>query len=1018
MKPGFHIRKNVREKYQISDLSLYSIRKIAKRIDKDASCLNAIILIHKIFHYLCLRYRQEKGVNAFKDALFFLEDRVGYSLIEKSCIKFIDEFQIEREDFIEEGLLLHLAYVNPAFSSYKGLILDIEKEIISAIFSYFKDKPPFGPFNQSLPLMLITPQSLHPFSLKGQLIYIKNNWGHLLPFELLRELLLALDLIEEEERMRGMGKPGLEVLDFRGDFITGFGPDYERFSKDSDWMPNVVMIAKNTYVWLYQLSKKYGREIKRLDEIPDYELDTLAGYGFNAIWLIGLWERSSASYKIKQMCGNPEALASPYSLYDYTIAEDLGGEDAFLNLKTRCWQRGIRLAGDMVANHIGIYSKWVIEHPDWFIQLDYPPFPRYSFRGPNLSEDSRVGIYIEEGYWKRSDAAVVFKRVDHLTGDCKYIYHGNDGTHIPWNDTAQLNFLNPDTREAVIQTIIQVARKFPIIRFDAAMTLTKFHYQRLWFPCPGSGGAIPSRAGLFSMTKEEFDKKMPEEFWREVVDRVASEMPDTLLLAEAFWLMEGYFVRTLGMHRVYNSSFMNMLKLEENAKYRSVIKNVLEYNPRILERFVNFMSNPDEETAINQFGKDDKYFGTCLMMVTLPGLPMFSHGQIEGFSEKYGMEYKRPYWNEEPDLNLIERHKKEIFPLLKRRYLTSGVENFYLFDFFSKDGYVNENVFCYSNKAGDERVLIVYNNKYERACGFIKTSSAKKENGMLIQKDLSDCLLLKRDEGYYYIFRDHKSGLEYIRSGKELSEYGLYIELDAFKYHIFLDFKEIYDKDGYWSNFCKFLSGRGVLNIEEAAFSFYLSPIHIPFKEVLETGEFEGKNINLLSAIKGFTKIDFNISEINGIFNKNLKAIFSLNSPFEDLLLLWNILYEITLINPSFIYEWRLFKVIREREADKNKALRDEFLLKILLKYYNWSSLDELLKEEIVQSYIKVNEYQGIVYFHKESLEEMLRCLLLTYSILNPLKAKERENLTENIIKLAEESGYQLKKMLLAYKKH
>jgi len=33
--------------------------------------------------------------------------------------------------------------------------------------------------------------------------------------------------------------------------------------------------------------------------------------------------------------------------------------------------------------------------------------------------------------------------------------------------------------------------------------------------------------------------------------------------------MEGYFVRTLGMHRVYNSAFMNMLRDEENANYRS-----------------------------------------------------------------------------------------------------------------------------------------------------------------------------------------------------------------------------------------------------------------------------------------------------------------------------------------------------------------------------------------------------------------------------------------------------------------
>ena len=84
---------------------------------------------------------------------------------------------------------------------------------------------------------------------------------------------------------------------------------------------------------------------------------------------------------------------------------------------------------------------------------------------------------------------------------------------------------------------------------------------------------------------------------------MAAEAPDTLLLAEAFWLMEGYFVRTLGMHRVYNSAFMNMLKMEDNQKYRQTIKNVLEFSPQILKRFVNFMNNPDERTAVEQFGR-------------------------------------------------------------------------------------------------------------------------------------------------------------------------------------------------------------------------------------------------------------------------------------------------------------------------------------------------------------------------------------------------------------------------------
>ncbi|MGB9630244.1 MAG: alpha-amylase family glycosyl hydrolase, partial [Thermodesulfobacteriota bacterium] len=491
--------------------------------------------------------------------------------------------------------------------------------IMEEVHTFFNHQPFFGPDNQNLIEMLRSPSVNVPHSLKGQLEYIREKWGYLLGPYLLR-LLSSLDLIKEEEiaelrRMAKWERTPSEVYEY-----LRMEEEPERFSHDLEWMPRLVLMAKNVYVWLHQLSRKYQRSIYRLDQIPDEELDLLAHWGFTGLWLIGVWERSLASKKIKEMMGNPDAVASAYSLYDYQIASDLGGEEAFQNLKQRAWRCGIRLASDMVPNHMGIDSKWVMEHPDWFISVEHSPFPSYRFSGPDLSWCEEVGIYIEDHYYDRTDAAVVFKRVDRKDGNERYLYHGNDGTRMPWNDTAQLNFLRKEVREAVIQTILHVAQKFPIIRFDAAMTLTKRHYQRLWFPEPGTGGAIPSRAE-YGMTKEEFNRHMPEEFWREVVDRVAEEVPDTLLLAEAFWLLEGYFVRTLGMHRVYNSAFMNMLKDEENAKYRSVMKNTLEYNPEVLKRFVNFMSNPDEETAISQFGKEDKYFGICTLMVTLPGLP-------------------------------------------------------------------------------------------------------------------------------------------------------------------------------------------------------------------------------------------------------------------------------------------------------------------------------------------------------------------------------------------------------------
>ena len=59
----------------------------------------------------------------------------------------------------------------------------------------------------------------------------------------------------------------------------------------------------------------------------------------------------------------------------------------------------------------------------------------------------------------------MFRRIHRPSGDTRYIYHGNDGTHMPWNDTAQLNFLLPEVREAVIRTILLVAKNFPHYSF-------------------------------------------------------------------------------------------------------------------------------------------------------------------------------------------------------------------------------------------------------------------------------------------------------------------------------------------------------------------------------------------------------------------------------------------------------------------------------------------------------------------------------------------------------------------------
>jgi glycosidase len=881
-KMEFHVSRRARDRYHF-DQALFSLsgnvifadfhaaRLFAQRMNEQrdlvrfpeqtvrAGQINAMGLIDEILHLVVGLYREQIDPEIVQQALGWLYDGLGREAVDRALHAFAGEFppltvyrgEVPLDDHLrseaapqvtlEELLLLWLANVNPAFSPFQELFDDaaLEKDtvyldIVSGLQAFFETQPHFGPGNQNLIEMLRSPAIAAPHSLSGQLEYIRERWDYLLG-EHLRRLLNSLDLIAEEEKATFLGPGPARVYDF-----TGLELEYERFSPDLHWMPRVVLIAKNVYVWLDQLSKRYGRPLTRLDHIPDEELDTLARRGFTGLWLIGLWERSKASQRIKQMCGNPEAVASAYSLFDYQIAADLGGDEAFENLRARAWKRSIRMASDMVPNHMGIDSKWVIEHPDWFVALNYSPFPSYTFNGPNLSWDERVGIYLEDHYYSRTDAAVAFKRVDHWTGSERYIYHGNDGTSMPWNDTAQLNYLKPEVREAVIQRILHVARQFPIIRFDAAMTLAKKHYQRLWFPEPGSGGDIPSRAE-HGLTRQELDAAMPEEFWREVVDRVAEEVPDTLLLAEAFWLMEGYFVRTLGMHRVYNSAFMNMLRDEENANYRSVVKNTLEFDPEILKRYVNFMNNPDERTAVDQFGKNDKYFGICTMMATMPGLPMFGHGQIEGFAEKYGMEYRRAYWDEQPDGHLVERHEREIFPLLRKRYLFAEVGNFLLYDLFTPEGHVNEDVFAHSNRVDGEWALVVYHNRYAEAQGWIRISAAyavKTDDGekTLVQKSLGEGLGLQNRADTYTIFRDHVTGLEYIRNNRELWERGLYVELGAYKCQVFLDFREV--QGDQYSQLAARLNGRGVPSIDETLREIFLQPVLEPFRDLVNADVF------------------------------------------------------------------------------------------------------------------------------------------------------------------------------------
>ena len=332
--------------------------------------------------------------------------------------------------------------------------------------------------------LLRAPARAHPTSLAGQLRYVREHWRGLLGADLdalLDRMLLTLDVIAEEDRglhlrFGGGGDGGRGGGRGEAPDLTGLDAEPERFSRDSAWMPRLVLVAKSTHVWLDQLSRRYSRDIRTLDAIPDEELDRLARWGITGLWLIGLWERSQrVAQRIKELARQPgrgRVRVLARRLRDRGRPRRRGGLGG--PARTARGRAASGSASDMVPNHMGIDSRWVIEHPEWFLSLPEPPYPAYPFSGENLAEHDRRrdparGPLLGQHATRPScSSAATAGPASGATSTTATTARASRGT-TPRSSTSR----SADVREQVIQTILDVARRFPVIRFDAAMMLAK-----------------------------------------------------------------------------------------------------------------------------------------------------------------------------------------------------------------------------------------------------------------------------------------------------------------------------------------------------------------------------------------------------------------------------------------------------------------------------------------------------------------------------------------------------------------
>ncbi len=353
----------------------------------------------------------------------------------------------------------------------------------------------------------------------------------------------------------------------------------------TSWPKNPAIYEIDTWAWLQDLSRRWRHPVTLADVPPD-EWDTLAEYRFDAVWLMGVWERSprgaliarehpglQAEYRRALPDYTPEdVVGSPYSVHAYRVAEELGGPDGLRAARQALALRGIRLILDYVPNHVAIDHPWTLQHPEYFIQGSFDDLER--------QPDSFFGA------------------------GSRVIANARDPYFPAWTDSAQLNAFHPGLRAATVTMLKTLAHQCDGVRCDMAMLLTNRIFAGTW----------GERAGIVPET----------EFWTDVIGAVRAEFPDCLFVAEAYWDME-WELQQQGFDFCYDKRLYDRLAHEAPATVRDHLRADLAYQNKL----VRFIENHDEPRAAAVFSRG-KERAAALLSATLPGARLFHEGQFEG----------------------------------------------------------------------------------------------------------------------------------------------------------------------------------------------------------------------------------------------------------------------------------------------------------------------------------------------------------------------------------------------------
>ncbi len=438
------------------------------------------------------------------------------------------------------------------------------------------------------------------------------------------------------------------------------------------WPKSPLIYEINAWIWLNELSRKHNKSIS-LATVPKEEWNNLSSFGFDAIWFMGVWERSPAGIAVANrnkglledfhralpdFCPE-DNVGSPYCIRQYEVDKRLGGRKGLAKARNELAKRGLNLILDFVPNHVAPDHPWVMYHPECFIHGS----------ADDLKNDPASFLDVNGNVFA-----------------C-----GRDPFFPAWPDVLQLNAFNRDLRHAVIETLKDIAGQCDGVRCDMAMLVINDIFARTW----------GIRAG-----------KRPEtEYWKQVISVIKNEHPDFLFMAEAYWDLE-WELHQQGFDYCYDKRLYDRL---EKDTAESVRLHLCAEDP-YQKIMVRFIENHDEPRAVAAFSPQ-KSRAAALTIATIPGAKLFHEGQFEGRKIRLPVFLgRRP--EEAPDIDLQAFYDK----LLKTASLEEMRNGQWCL--CERTGWPDnqryQNLVAWSWRSCDNYALVVVNLSDSRAQGHVR----------------------------------------------------------------------------------------------------------------------------------------------------------------------------------------------------------------------------------------------------------------------------------------------------------